>query len=316
MPATSSTIIPHDPQDFNLPAFQNYVQQFLLSASYRGLSTHTLTYYSLHLLGLERFFISHHEPFLSSTCSLLLQDWLHQLTKQGYARRSIRGRYYTCRRFFHFVFPDDCGTSISVSMPPILLNSLSEPACFTEAEVERILHQPNLRRFTGFRDFTMMLLLLDTGIRLTELSSLLICDLDWRDGVIHITRGKSNKSRFVPLQNTCAVQLRSYVQLRGKTAHDALWITEKNQPLQHDSLKPIIVKHCRGAGLRGSAHTFRRTMAKVHIRNGGDPFSLQLILGYSTLDMVQTYVRLFNNEVREQQRNYSPVEHTQIRRKR
>ncbi|WP_027091951.1 tyrosine-type recombinase/integrase [Cohnella thermotolerans] len=52
-----------------------------------------------------------------------------------------------------------------------------EPICFTEAEVERILQQPNLRRFTGLRDYIIMLLLLDTGIRLSELSALLLSDL-------------------------------------------------------------------------------------------------------------------------------------------
>jgi len=69
-------------------------------------------------------------------------------------------------------------------------------------------------------------------------------------------------------------------------------------------------------GVQGSPHTFRHTMAKLYIRNGGDPFSLQQILGHSSLDMVQMYVRLFSTEVKELHQKYNPVEHFQSRRKR
>lgn len=118
--------------------------------------------------------------------------------------------------------------------------------------MERILHQPNLRQFTGLRNYTMMLLLLDTGIRLTELSTLLISDLDFQDGFIHSTRGKGNKGRFVPMQKTCAAALRSYLRLRGGQQHDALWISNKGRPLQPDTIKHLIIKNCHDAGVRGS----------------------------------------------------------------
>jgi len=93
MSTSSPTINPQNLQSFNQPEFQDLVQQFLLAASYRGLSPQTLTYYSFHLLGLERFLISRQIPFLATNCVMVLQDWLQQLTKQGYAGRSIRGRF-------------------------------------------------------------------------------------------------------------------------------------------------------------------------------------------------------------------------------
>ncbi|WP_080837400.1 tyrosine-type recombinase/integrase [Cohnella massiliensis] len=308
MSTSSPTINPQNLQSFNQPEFQDLVQQFLLAASYRGLSPQTLTYYSFHLLGLERFLISRQIPFLATNCVMVLQDWLQQLTKQGYAGRSIRGRFYTCRQFLRFAFPDTVGESFSVTMPSNSQVNPYEPICFTEADVERILHQPNLRRFTGLRDYTMMLLLLDTGIRLTELSALLISDLDFQDGFIHIARGKGNKSRFVPIQKTCAAALHTYLQLRGEKQHHALWISGRGQPLQQDTIKHLIIKHCRGAGVRGSAHAFRRTMAKSFLMNGGNAYALQALLGHSNITMTRQYVPLQPADVRHRHETCSPVE--------
>lgn len=108
----------------------------------------------------------------------------------------------------------------------------------------------------------MMLLLLDTGIRLTELSTLLISDLDFQDGFIRIAQGTGNKSRFVPMQKTCAAALRSYLRLRDGQQHDALWISSKGQPSQSDTIEHSIIKHCHDAGVRGSAQTDRFFSAK------------------------------------------------------
>ncbi|WP_245809763.1 tyrosine-type recombinase/integrase [Cohnella massiliensis] len=99
---------------------------------------------------------------------------------------------------------------------------------------------------------------------------------------------------------------------------DALFITIDNLPLQLRSVQDCIRDYglrAKISGVRISPHTFRHTMAKLYIRNGGDPFSLQQILGHYSLDSVQMYVRLFSNEVKEQHRKYSPVEHMQARRK-
>ncbi|MEK0315634.1 tyrosine-type recombinase/integrase [Cohnella sp. 56] len=308
MTITSPTSTPHNLPSFHQPEFQDQVRQFLLAASHRGLSPQTITYYSFHLLGLERFFISRQMPFLASNCVMVLQDWLQQLNEQGYARHSIRGRFYTCRQFFRFAFPDTAGENFAIAMPSNSQVNPYEPICFTEAEVERIFHQPDLRRFTGLRDYTMMLLLLDTGIRLAELSTLLISDLDFQDGFIRIAQGKGNKSRFVPMQNTCAAALRSYLRLRGGQQHDGLWISSKGQPLQPDTIKQLIIKHCHDAGVPGSAHAFRRTMAKSFLMHGGNAYALQALLGHSDITMTRQYVPLQPADVRHWHETCSPVE--------
>lgn len=188
-------------------------------------------------------------------------------------------------------------------------------SCFTTTEIRNILERADQKTFIGFRDYMMMLVFLDTGLRLAELSALQLSDILLNERCIRVSMGKGRKFRFVPLGSTCLIGLQNYIRLRGEPPVHDLWITRNNKPLQRGSILKIIRMYCRDAiphGTRGSAHTFRHTMAKMYIRNGGDPFSLQQILGHSSLGMVQTYVRLFSNEVREQHHKYSPVEHMKL----
>lgn len=83
----------------------------------------------------------------------------------------------------------------------------------------------------------------------------------------------------------CAAALHSYLQLRGKQQHPALWISSKGQPLQPDTIKRIIIYHCRGAGVHGTTHAFRRTMTKSFLMNGGNAYALQALLGHSDITM-------------------------------
>lgn len=75
----------------------------------------------------------------------------------------------------------------------------------------------------------------------------------------------------------------------------------------HDLGKAALI-----TGVRVSPHTFRHTFAKLFILNGGDAFSLQAILGHSTLDMVRHYVNLFSSDVQEQHKKYSPIENLSL----
>ena len=77
------------------------------------------------------------------------------------------------------------------------------------------MQQPDLRTFTGYRDYAIMLVLLDTGVRVSELSGLKVSDIDMQDQTIRISLGKGQKSRNVPIQSTCIENLKAYLQLRN-----------------------------------------------------------------------------------------------------
>lgn len=183
---------------------------------------------------------------------------------------------------------------------------------FTKEQVVALLQQPDKKTFTGLRDYTMMVVMLETGMRIGELLHLKVDDVFLKELEIRIQKGKGGKARRVPIQKTCAKILKQYLGERDDAATDALFISINEAPLNIRTFQENVQEYGRKAGITGvrvSPHTFRHTMAKFYILNGGDVFTLQQILGHSTLDMVRYYVELFSKDIKEQHQKYSPVEH-------
>ena len=106
-------------------------------------------------------------------------------------------------------------------------------------------------------------------------------------------------------------ELRKYLQVRGKLEHDYLFVNIDNNPIATRAVQERIKKYGRMAGIsnvRCSPHIFRHTFAKMSVQNGTDLFSLQSVLGHTTLDMVRHYVNLFSKDVYENHRKFSPLE--------
>ncbi|WP_244908294.1 tyrosine-type recombinase/integrase [Paenibacillus campinasensis] len=182
---------------------------------------------------------------------------------------------------------------------------------FTKEQVAALLEQPDRKTFTGYRDFTMMTVLLETGMRISELCHLKISDIFFREKEIRITRGKGGRARRVPFQQTCAKIIRRYLDIRGDLETDALFVNINDESISTRALQDKMKAYGHAAnisGVRVSPHTFRHTMAKFYILNGGDPFTLRRILGHATLGMVDYYVELFSSDIKQQHKKYSPVE--------
>lgn len=86
---------------------------------------------------------------------------------------------------------------------------------FTENQIQAVLKQPERDTFTGSRDYEMMLVLLETGIRVMELTNMYLSDIDFYNQTIFIPMGKGRKSRIVPIQMTCMKALMKFIQERG-----------------------------------------------------------------------------------------------------
>ena len=154
-----------------------------------------------------------------------------------------------------------------------------------------------------------MLTFLETGIRLRELCDLEVADVDFTDRVLKVL-GKNGSYRYVPFQAKFAKTMRQYLKVRGESDSNALFITQDDTKLQRRTVQQFLRKYGKQANItdvRVSPHTFRHTFAKIYIQNGGDPFSLQTILGHSTMDMVRKYVNMFGKELDEAHRKFSPL---------
>src|SRR5699024_9585559 len=172
---------------------------------------------------------------------------------------------------------------------------------FTRDQIRDLFSQPNPKLFVGLRDLTIMAVMLDTGVRVRELCDIRTQDVRMPDNQILIN-GKNREDRLVPIQTQTKRLLKRYLDARGSSPVDWLFITVDDEKMNRDSVRRRIAKYGRQANIkdvRCSPHTFRHTFAKMSVQNGADIFTLQRILGHKTLDMVRRYVNMFGSDVQD-----------------
>lgn len=181
----------------------------------------------------------------------------------------------------------------------------------SEDEIRRILAACDTRAAWGVRAHAMLTLMLDAGLRLSEVTGLRTADLDLEGGRLKVM-GKGGKERLIPF---------------GAAAQRALWryqhhyrpeplgpdvyffLTLDGRPLGKSGLTSTVKHVAKRSGVtRLHPHLCRHTFATRYLMNGGDVFSLQQILGHTTLEMVRRYVSLASAHVAVQHRKYSPMD--------
>lgn len=237
---------------------------------------------------------------------------LYAIDKWGNQPQTVNMRLRTLKQFFSFLVDEGYLTENpaekieTLKTKDTLIHSLSPD------QIRKLLSIPDKKTFTGLRDYTLMLLLLDTGLRLSEISGLLVSDINFSEGYIKVL-GKGGRERTVPLQGKLKRALKNYLAHRGTDlSHDYCFVTIDNTPWRNRSIQERIELISAKAGIteiRTSPHIWRHTFARLYILNGGDPFSLKKILGHKSWEMVHRYVNLFGSQVNTQHKKASPVEH-------
>lgn len=167
-------------------------------------------------------------------------------------------------------------------------------------------------RPTATRDKALILLKLDTGIRVTELCRLRVEDLDLNNSRCKVF-GKRSKERLLPLGRRCNRALWRYLAARPDARPvDPVFVAGGAliQPLNRWSVYKLIRRIGERAGITPNVHPhrFRHTFAISFLRNGGDVYSLKAILGHTSLKMVQRYLMLAQADTDNAHRRASPVD--------
>lgn len=158
------------------------------------------------------------------------------------------------------------------------------------------------------RDRAIILLLLDTGIRSHELAALRIHQVDLPNRRVKVF-GKGAKERSIPFSARTGQTLWRYLSSRpNDSAGDPLIITQTGARFTRDRLYHLLESIGQRAGVpQSNPHRFRHTFAITYLRNGGDPYSLQIMLGHSTMEMVRRYLAIAQADLDAQHKIASPV---------
>ena len=215
-------------------------------------------------------------------------EQIAQLRQRGVSAVAVNTYTRAINAFLHWAH-DEGHTPERVRIP-----RLKEPqkvlATLTASDVERLLRWKH-RGFAGHRSHAFTCLLLDTGMRADEALSLRRSDVDL-DNLLLRVHGKGQKQRVVPM----SLELRRVLfRWLGKHEYDLVFPTRDGVKQRQRNALRDFKRMGRAAGVSGvrfSFHTMRHTFAVNYIRNGGDVFRLQRILGHSTLEMTRRYVNL------------------------
>ena len=154
--------------------------------------------------------------------------------------------------------------------------------------------------------------MLDTGLRMGKLINLKMDDVHMNEGLLKVL-GKGKKERIVPMGSNAQKALQRYLfRYRPQPfsrSTDNVFLSVVGKPLTENSLKLIFSRLAKKSDVtRLHAHLCRHTFATRFLINGGDVFTLQQILGHSTLEMVRHYVSLAANHVAIQHHRFSPLD--------
>jgi site-specific recombinase XerD len=185
---------------------------------------------------------------------------------------------------------------------------------FAENQIPQLLSVIDLQTAEGNRDCTLILTLLDTALRLSELTGIKMDDLWLDQGLIRVM-GKGRKERLIPIGREVQRSIWRYInQCRSRPINqklDFLFLTKDGRKMTKGRIETIVKKYGEKAGIRGircSPHTLRHTAAVTFLRNGGDVFSLQRMLGHSSLEMTRHYCELADVDVKKAHLTASPVD--------
>ena len=164
------------------------------------------------------------------------------------------------------------------------------------------------------RNRAIVLLMLDTGLRASELCDLQIRNVDLRNKAKSITilAGKGNKDRHIPISPRTATAIWQYLASDRKDAavDEPLFVGSTDHALDRNNLGKMLRCAAERVGVQDvHPHRFRNTFAINYLRNGGDIFTLQAILGHSSLDMVKRYLSIAQTDTENAHRKASPVDH-------
>lgn len=303
---------------------QNLIQGFRLSCQTEGKSPKAIEWYTGFLLRFDQFL--HQRDFPNGIREINrnhIREFIKYLQNEAKTPRTneflssatVQGYVRTLKAFFSWVAREEYLESNPMSRIPVPRASTKIVNTFTEDQIAKLSDVCRDSNGNGYRNLTIILLLLDSGIRVSELVGINLDDINLEEGNIKIRRGKGNRERSVPIGSVVQRSVWKYVnQYRAQplTARiNRLFLSADGLPLTKSGVQQMLRRYGKRAGITGvrcSPHTFRHTFAKNYLLNGGDVYSLQRILGHTTLASVRVYLNLFAVDIKKQHQRFSPVD--------
>jgi len=223
----------------------------------------------------------------------IIRTWIVYLIESGISARSINRKVTTLKTYFRFLIREgevEQNPMLKV-MPPKTSKKLS--VFVGEKSMNRLLNQVEFADgIEGIRDSLVLELFYSTGMRLSELINIKICDIDLLNKQLKVL-GKRNKERLIPFGSQLKNAFKNYIQAKGEQDNDEefLFVTKEGKKLYEKLVYRLVNKHLSMVTTvdKKSPHVLRHTFATHMLNNGADLNAIKEILGHSNLAATQVY---------------------------
>jgi site-specific recombinase XerD len=285
------------------------LEVWLESLQARRLSHRTVQSYREHVTPFVTFLLQQGCADLEDVQPHHIRKWLLHRQQQNLSTHTLFNCYRNPRAFWNWCVREGLTEhNPFAKVEPPKREQVLKPA-LTPEEVEKLLQACEGREWLPVRDRALVLLLLDTGLRIHEAHSLRVGDAMQDTLVI---KGKGGKHRVVVLSAEVRLALQRYLKAyqsqRGVRlqAADPLWHGDRGA-LTLEGLKVAVRKAGKRAGLRLGAHQLRRTFATWSLRAGIDLEHLRLLMGHSDYKVLQQYLALVEQDLKAAHEAHSPL---------
>jgi integrase/recombinase XerD len=278
----------------------------------KGLSANTLESYSRDL---NRFFDALNEQGISAIERIdntTILKHLIELRQAGLGARSRARHLVAIRGFFRFMVHEkiiDHDPSHLVDLPK---TGLRLPDVLSSDEVVSLLNSPDTNKPTGLRDSAMLELLYAAGLRVSELISLKVLDVNLDAGFVRVF-GKGSKERVVPIGMYAKAKLGLFLQsTRGRLLKTAtspyLFVARAGKPMTRQGFWKLLRKYAAAAGIRKklSPHSLRHSFATHLLEGGADLRAVQMMLGHVDISTTQIYTHVAKEHLKDIHGKFHP----------
>lgn len=241
---------------------------------------------------------------VESATKAIVVSYIVHLEKLGRATSTISRNIVSLKGFYHYLIK--CGIAQNDPTadihPPKVEKKL--PQVLTSEEVELLLDQPKKVDLKGYRDKAMLELLYATGIRVSELISLNVQDVNLEMGFIRCRNNR--KERLIPIGKICISALSEYIvnvrnMIIRSGEEDALFVNMSGVRLSRQGFWKLMKQYAQQANITKdiTPHTLRHSFAAHLLENGADLQSIQSMLGHADISSTQVYAQLMNNKLKD-----------------
>lgn len=293
--------------EFRIEHFEDYL------TFDRGLSKRTVEAYRRDVERLVDFLAGRGILCPAEISHLDLREYVFHLKDRGLAASSIRRAISSSRTYFSFLLEEMLVDSDPTERLESPRGWRRLPAVLTRDEIARIVEAPSAESTMYWRDRAILELLYATGIRVSELTTASVSDLDMDEALLRVT-GKGSRQRLVPVGRTALEAIRRYfrdvrpgLERRG-AADGGLFLNQRGRPLSRVSVWSLVKRATERAGVQRavSPHTFRHTFATHLLEGGADLAAVQELLGHADISTTQIYTHVDREYLRDMHKRFHP----------